>query len=109
MQPALVKTFLPAVGTPFSLKAGVAGSCCGLGSEPTTVCGVGLTVPSAPQPARGAAARTQITTRRRTGRDNTRRQYHPNHETEVVRPGPRALAEDARHERTARPSLRRIR
>src|SRR6266852_2297469 len=70
VQPALRKIALPAVGSPLSVNAGVAGSSVGVGSEPMTAFGTGFTTPWAPHPARTTApARhaAEMRAARRTG------------------------------------------
>src|SRR5207253_2944926 len=83
VHPALANTFAPAVGSPFSLKAGVIGACGAAGALPTIVTGVGLTTPSAPQPASTPHER-RMRTARRTRRDSIGRDYHVTREAQGV-------------------------
>src|SRR4051812_20094226 len=111
MQPADVKIFVPAAGSPFSFDAGVTGTACACGSVPTTVAGVGATTPWAPHAAAKSTTANEEAIRiaRRTGRDSTWPHYHVSHEAEVVWTRCRADDPDDLHEQPARAALRRLR
>src|SRR5438067_3568316 len=111
MQPADVKIFAPAVGSPLSFDAGVTGAVGAAARVPTTVAGAGLTTPSAPHAAAKSTTANEEAIRiaRRTVRDSTWPHYHVSHEAEVVRTRRRAHDPDALHERPARPLVRRLR
>jgi hypothetical protein len=80
VQPDFRKSAFPATGSPFSLKAAVAGSSVGFGTEPMIVRGAGDVTPFEPHPATTATVAKHVSAVRivrRTVRDNTAPHYHP--------------------------------
>jgi heat shock protein HtpX len=72
-QPPLANTALPFVESPLRWKAGTIGNAGAVETVPTTVCGVGDTTPSEPQPARTmapSAAAATMTAGWRTAEDS---------------------------------------
>src|SRR3954470_22258758 len=116
-QPALRKTFFPAVGSPF-LYCAATDAFVSVGTVPTTVDGSGFAVFSpgfeVEQPAAARASTIASGARRRTsasvyrpcavhGRLSPRRRdprhpYNPRHETQVIRPRRRPHRPDGAHD-----------